>query len=87
MTLDCFLFFYWKFSRIYPGHGPVIENGSSKIEEYIAHRNKRENQILKVMEDLTIASSMQITNIVYKVSLCFVLQRNLTLTVEHIELY
>ncbi|VDN27177.1 unnamed protein product [Gongylonema pulchrum] len=53
--------------RIYPGHGPIIEQGSAKIEEYIAHRQRREDQILKVIETLTRATSMQITNLVYKV--------------------
>uniref|UniRef100_A0A915PWW0 Metallo-beta-lactamase domain-containing protein n=1 Tax=Setaria digitata TaxID=48799 RepID=A0A915PWW0_9BILA len=34
-------------TRIYPGHGTVIENGLDKIREYIAHRKKREDEILK----------------------------------------
>ncbi|HVH05455.1 MAG TPA: MBL fold metallo-hydrolase [Myxococcota bacterium] len=32
--------------RIYPAHGPAIEDGSGKIREYIAHRKSREAQIV-----------------------------------------
>ena len=32
--------------RIYPAHGPAIEDGSGKIREYIAHRRAREEEIL-----------------------------------------
>lgn len=36
-------------ARIYPAHGPCIENGTGKIEEYIAHRRGRDEQILDAM--------------------------------------
>jgi len=36
--------------RIYPAHGPLIENGPAKIREYIAHRNDREREILASLE-------------------------------------
>ncbi|KAG0324501.1 hypothetical protein BGZ99_001749 [Dissophora globulifera] len=35
--------------KIYPGHGPVIEDGPSKIREYIKHRLDRERQIMGVL--------------------------------------
>lgn len=36
--------------RIYPGHGPVIENPREKIEYYLEHRLERERQILTELE-------------------------------------
>ncbi|VDK58245.1 unnamed protein product [Anisakis simplex] len=53
-------------TRIYPGHGPVIENPVEKIQEYINHRNQREQQILAVLSSCKTASSMHITNEIYK---------------------
>src|SRR5512132_1894663 len=37
--------------RIYPAHGPVIEDGPAKIREYLDHRMMRERQILEAMAD------------------------------------
>ena len=37
--------------RIYPAHGPVIENGPAKITEYLEHRMLRERQILEALAD------------------------------------
>ncbi|HEU4369507.1 MAG TPA: MBL fold metallo-hydrolase [Methylomirabilota bacterium] len=37
--------------RIYPAHGPVVEDGPALIAEYIAHRLLRERQILEALGD------------------------------------
>jgi hydroxyacylglutathione hydrolase len=37
--------------RIYPAHGPVIEDGPGRIREYIEHRLLRERQILEALGD------------------------------------
>ena len=37
--------------KIFPGHGPVIENALEKIESYINHRLAREKQILNALSD------------------------------------
>ena len=37
--------------RIYPAHGPCIEDGEAKVREYIAHRKLRDAQILSAMDE------------------------------------
>jgi ribonuclease/clavin/mitogillin len=37
-------------SRIYPAHGPCIEDGPAKVQQYIDHRLERESQILAVLD-------------------------------------
>ena len=35
---------------VYPGHGPVIANGAERIREYIEHRERRESEILQLIQ-------------------------------------
>eukprot|EP00750_Incisomonas_marina_P007527 INCI14993.15.p1 GENE.INCI14993.15~~INCI14993.15.p1 ORF type:complete len:467 (-),score=78.24 INCI14993.15:46-1446(-) len=37
--------------RLYPGHGPVIEDGTGYLTRYIDHRNQRENQLRDYFEN------------------------------------
>lgn len=57
--------------RAYPGHGPVIEDGKSKIQEYIRHRWEREEQVLAVLARDNEGGggnwkSMNIVRVIYK---------------------
>ncbi|TVY55015.1 Endoribonuclease LACTB2 [Lachnellula cervina] len=65
--------------RAYPGHGPVIEDGPSKILEYIRHRKQREDQVIQVLKSSKSSpgaaaqagepdewTSMEIVKIIYK---------------------
>ncbi|GAB7356121.1 hypothetical protein MBLNU459_g6721t1 [Dothideomycetes sp. NU459] len=57
--------------RAYPGHGPVIDDGKSKIQYYIKHRKEREEQILGVLAQQKNDGkqdwrSMEIVKVIYK---------------------
>ncbi|HZP27882.1 MAG TPA: MBL fold metallo-hydrolase, partial [Acidimicrobiia bacterium] len=39
-----------RLTRICPGHGDVIEEPKTRLEEYIAHRKQREQQVLKLVK-------------------------------------
>ncbi|KAI7871812.1 beta-lactamase-like protein [Spinellus fusiger] len=37
-------------TRLYPGHGPVVEEGVAKIQSLLRHRIEREDQILRILQ-------------------------------------
>ena len=62
LTLSC--------ATLYPGHGALVTEGSTKITEYINHRNAREKQIYEALSNCPDkqATPTQLTKIVYKVN-------------------
>jgi len=50
---------------ICPGHGPLIENPRERLKDYIAHRNKREQQIIKVLKQKDLVTSWEIMLEIY----------------------
>lgn len=44
-------------SRLYSAHGPVVTEGTARIEEMIQHRNLREQQVLQVLRANTVAGT------------------------------
>ena len=44
---------------IYPGHGPVVKDGISRIKQYIDHRNKRNEQIIETLRNSQLPMSVE----------------------------
>ena len=56
---------------IYPGHGPVVQDPEKTIKFYIEHRNKREAQIMQVLdtiEPVKPLTAYDLVEAIYKVS-------------------
>ena len=57
-----------KSSIIYPGHGPVVNDPTAKIKNYIEHRLEREKQIVQCLQDSKKPCDvMKIVEVMYKV--------------------
>jgi glyoxylase-like metal-dependent hydrolase (beta-lactamase superfamily II) len=39
------------FSRLLPGHGPVVEDADAKLAEYLGHRRDRERRLVAALDD------------------------------------
>lgn len=60
-------------SKLYPGHGPVVNDPIKRIQYYIHHRNEREKQILTaISESKQPITIKEIVITVYKVWICHV---------------
>src|SRR5690606_33168584 len=53
--------------QIYPSHGHIIEDGKAKIQEYIDHRNLREQQIVELLERFQPDRSVTAMDLVEKI--------------------
>ena len=56
------------FGRLYPGHGPLVEDGPKQVQTYIEHREEREREIVKVLgskENQAAWSVLDIVAIIY----------------------
>jgi ribonuclease/clavin/mitogillin len=42
-------------TKLYPGHGPVVEDGEALIRQYITHRMEREEQLIKLFGSMSTA--------------------------------
>ena len=51
-------------ARVYPGHGPVIDEPVALIDQYVAHRQEREAQVLRAIEEGA-ADPAEIVRLVY----------------------
>jgi glyoxylase-like metal-dependent hydrolase (beta-lactamase superfamily II) len=74
---------------IYPGHGPVVEDGRSKLEEYYRHRMERESQILQHLEEtkpITIPEIVQKIYASYPANLQKAAEGNVWLHLEKLRL-
>jgi glyoxylase-like metal-dependent hydrolase (beta-lactamase superfamily II) len=65
--------YIWSLSRllaleprtIHPGHGPLVPDGPTKLREYIAHRQQREQQVISALASLGPASVEQLVAAIY----------------------
>eukprot|EP01059_Diplonema_ambulator_P001839 TRINITY_DN1153_c0_g1_i1.p1 TRINITY_DN1153_c0_g1~~TRINITY_DN1153_c0_g1_i1.p1 ORF type:complete len:223 (+),score=39.22 TRINITY_DN1153_c0_g1_i1:43-669(+) len=65
-TLNRLLSLCTEKTRIYPAHGPVVDNGKQKIQDYIAHRLARDAQILESLGAGKSATAAELVTELYK---------------------
>ena len=52
--------------RAYPGHGDFITDGVAKLDEYIKHRQQREDQVLQNLNDGSPRTPMELVKVIYR---------------------
>jgi glyoxylase-like metal-dependent hydrolase (beta-lactamase superfamily II) len=52
-------------STIHPGHGPIVADGQAKLDEYLAHRRQREQQVIDVLRQRGRASVEELVASIY----------------------
>ncbi len=50
---------------IYPGHGPIVDDGVAKLTEYYNHRQQRVRQVVDALESLGPATPEQLAAAIY----------------------
>jgi hydroxyacylglutathione hydrolase len=50
---------------IYPGHGPLVEQGAEKLSEYLSHRRERVQQVLDALRTHGPSTVDQLTRAIY----------------------
>lgn len=66
--------------KIYPGHGPVLDDPMPRIQYYINHRKQREQEILRILEEEENNKPMtgiDIVKLIYKVNMNIKTQKNI----------
>lgn len=58
--------------KLYPGHGPVVDDPIAKVEEYVRKRMARENDILAIMRKAdSFLTTMEIAEGIYVVCIWY----------------
>lgn len=70
--------------RLYPGHGPVVEDGMKMINNYIAHRQERELQIIGILHEGA-RKNMDIVKVLYQGYPAEVLEKASQMVAHHLD--